>query len=194
MGSPGDAQHRLGRPPGWGCNMDGPTRFRCRYVQDWTYVKALDRHIGRTSRKIRGFFWLWVVLLVLCVVLMLDSGPFRAVYAVMAVYSAYRAFFHRAVMLRVSWNRTRRQKGTDRIETAVEFGESIIVTDDSGASVNLPWSTLKEIRDSGDYFELLNGVARSVYAPKAGFEDGTGQAFWSWIGQERPEIKRTGKK
>ena len=173
--------------------MDGPTRFTCRYVQDWTYVKTLDRHISRTNRKIRGFFWAWVVLLILCVILTLDSGPFRVVYAIMAVYFAYRAFFHRAVMLRVSWNRTRKQKGTDRIEVAVEFGESILVTDDSSASVNLPWSTLKEIQDSGNYFELLNGVARRVYVPKAGFEDGTGRAFWNWIGQEHPEIKRTGK-
>lgn len=176
--------------------MDEQARFTCRYVQDWDYVRALNRHIGRTDRKIRGFFWFWVVLLVLCAVLALDSGPLPGVYIVMAVYCAYRAFFHRAAMLRVSWNRTCKQKGTDRIDTTIQFGESIHVTDDSGVSVNIPWSTLKEIRDSGDYFELLNGATRQgcVYVPKAGFEDGTGRACWDWLGREHPEIERAVKK
>jgi len=166
--------------------------FVCRYVQDWAYTQTLYAHT-RKQDPIR-FFWYALIPLVLALAahyLLRGSVFFGTIYVLILLQALWKAFGGH-IRLRRRWAKTCRTAGTDRIETTVTFGTQVTVADSSGVRMEFPWARFEKLclRESGPYLRFSGDRRRDgrLYIPRAGFADGTGEAFLAWIAAEHPAL------
>ena len=168
--------------------------FMCSYMQDWERVRQINRLERRRNRKWKR---LWLVLLVFSLLMLAFclaarlSGWLAAVYAGVAAFCLYRAFLRRPLLVRRQWRRSCSLMGAERYQVVFTLGNNIRIEEGGSHAVELPWTRLKAVTAAGDFLRLEGGERREqicFYLPRAGFEDGTGDAFLAWLGLEHPGL------
>lgn len=169
--------------------------FQCRYIHNWAYSKALSGHMRRRKRLP------WVILLVFCGLMLafcLWVGTLPVLlpvyFACMVAFCFYRAFLWRRLSTRAQWERVCAVAKTDRIETVFTLdGKEVRFTQQGTPAGSFLWTACARIAVEEDWIVLtLKGKKRptgaSFFLPKAGFSDGSGQAFLDWAAREHPEF------
>jgi len=170
-------------------------QFECRFTQDWYYTKRLYA-CTRKRRWPLTVFWscFTIFLLGMAVIQLLSSSAFLfgILYLLLAVYSAWRGFGG-YLRLRRSWKKTCARTGTDSLETVVTFGDCVRIRSDEIQNLEIDWPTFEKWKayDAGEYIHFsLHRKGKqqggSLYVPRAGFADGTGEEFLAWLEKEHP--------
>lgn len=171
------------------------TQFECRFTQDWYYTKRLYSYT-RKKRWPLTVFWacFTIFLLGMAGFQMLSSSgvTFGLLYLLLAFYSAWRGFGG-YVRLRENWKATCARTGTDSSETVVTFGDCVRIQSAEIQNLEIDWPTFEKWNayDAGEYIHFAlprkgKQGGGSLYVPRAGFADGTGEAFLEWLEQEHP--------
>ena len=174
------------------------TRFECRYTHDWAYTKD----VYMLSLKSTPHFILWwcglaafTLIMALYQFFIRHSTTFGTIFLVLIPVVLWRGFGG-IVRVRRRWTQTCQRMGSDHIETSFLFGSSVRIRDDSGTTAEMAWDAFEQaykLQEMGPYLKLeVRGTdprqKGNLYLPRTGFEDGTGEAFLSWIGQKHPAL------
>ena len=167
--------------------------FECRYTQDWVFTKRLYAHTRKRDWPFVVFWSCFTLFLAGgAVVLLLSSGTFMfgVVAAMMALAAAWKGFGGR-IRLRWKWKETCEKLGSDQIETVVSFGDRVYISSSDETALEYDWPDFEKLTvyDSGEYLYFKgNRKTGSLYIPRSGFADGTGEAFLAWLEQSHPAM------
>ena len=174
------------------------TRFECRYIHDWAYTK--DVYLLSMKRTPYFILW-WCALAAFTLVMALyqffirHSTTFGVIFLALLPLVLWRGFGG-IFRVRRRWKQTCERMGSNSIEMLFLFGSTVRISDGSGTSAEMPWDAFKKsykLQDMGPYLKLEGRGTDpkqkgNLYLPRTGFEDGTGEAFLSWIGQKHPAL------
>jgi len=169
--------------------------FECRYNHDWPYTKALADHI-RARKRLP-----WIILLVLCcamLVFCLWVGTLHVLFSVyfilMIAVCVYRVFLWRRLSSRAQWERVSLAAKSDSIETVFTLdGQGVRFAERGIPAGSFPWTACAHVAGDGDWLAITmkgkkKAAGASLFLPRKGFADGTGEAFLAWLAKDRPEL------
>ena len=167
--------------------------FECRYTQDWMFTKRLYAHTRKRDWPFVVFWTCFTLFLAGGAVLLLLSSTsfmFGVILGMMALVAAWKGFGG-GIRLRWNWKETCEKLGSDQIDTVVAFGDRVCISGTDGTALELDWPSFEKLTvyDAGEYL-YFKGDRKigSLYLPRSGFADGTGEAFLEWLEQEHPAV------